>query len=87
MNVETAFLYGSLKDSVYMKILDGYKIKNQNKVSKRNKAIYGLKQSPRLWYERLTTHLIKHEFEANKYDQALFSRNTDCKSVLFAFCR
>jgi hypothetical protein len=52
---------------------NGYYTNNiNNKVCKLNKAIYGLKQSPRLWYKHLTTILSKLSFIIFPYDEAVF---------------
>jgi hypothetical protein len=40
-----------------------------------DKAIYGLKQSPRAWYSRLSTKLISLGFVASKTDTSLFYFN------------
>nr|ABF96511.1 retrotransposon protein, putative, Ty1-copia subclass [Oryza sativa Japonica Group] len=47
MDVVTAYLYGSLDYDIYMKVPDGIDIPNQKK------SLYGLKQSGRMWYNRL----------------------------------
>ena len=50
LDVQTAFLNGDLADEIYMEIPDGFKlptVNRNNQVFKPNKAIYGLKQSPR----------------------------------------
>ena len=55
MDVVTAFLNGDLKEEIYMK---GYEIPGRERqVCKLKKSIYGLKQSPRCWNEKLSRHL------------------------------
>jgi hypothetical protein len=44
-------------------------------VYKLKKALYGPKQAPRAWYERLTTYLLAKGFTRGQADQALFIRN------------
>ncbi|XP_070517912.1 uncharacterized protein [Cardiocondyla obscurior] len=56
MDVETAFLNGNIKSEVYIKQPQGYEDGTEN-VCKLNKALYGLKESPRLWYECLNNYL------------------------------
>ena len=59
INIKTAFLYGLINQLVYMEIPKGIESEdNQNMVYKLLKAIYGLKQSPWLWYERLSTFFL-----------------------------
>ncbi|XP_058789794.1 nucleoprotein TPR [Phymastichus coffea] len=47
------FLNGKVKSEIYVKIPQGYENVNENsdKVLKLEKALYGLRESPRAWYE------------------------------------
>ncbi|GKA76575.1 retrovirus-related pol polyprotein from transposon TNT 1-94, partial [Tanacetum coccineum] len=36
------------------------------------KALYGLHQAPRAWYETLSTYLLDNEFQREKFDKTLF---------------
>ena len=50
MDVKTAFLNGSLEETIYMVQLEGFIAKGQEKkVCKLQKSIYGLKQASRSW--------------------------------------
>nr|GEW65289.1 hypothetical protein [Tanacetum cinerariifolium] len=50
-DVKTAFLYGPLKEEVYVNQLDGFVDPyHPDKVYRLKKALYGLKQAPRAWY-------------------------------------
>ena len=50
MDVKTAFLNGSLNETIYMVQLEGFIAKGQEKkVYKLQKSIYGLKQTSRSW--------------------------------------
>jgi hypothetical protein len=63
MDVVTAYLYGSLDTDIYMKVPEGLKIpdpkgsRNMYCV-KLQKSLYGLKQSGRMWYNRLSEFLF-----------------------------
>jgi Reverse transcriptase (RNA-dependent DNA polymerase) len=58
-----------------MMLPPGHKEKgNANIVCKLNKAIYGLKQSPRAWYEKLSNYLIFCDFKVTNADHSLFSK-------------
>nr|GEX52791.1 putative ribonuclease H-like domain-containing protein [Tanacetum cinerariifolium] len=43
-----------------------------DKVYKVVKALYGLHQAPRAWYETLSNYLLKNGFQRGKIDQTLF---------------
>lgn len=47
---------------------------NQNYVCKLNKAIYGLKQAPHVWFDRLKNTLSKLWFKTTKSDTSLFTK-------------
>jgi hypothetical protein len=54
MDVVTAFLNRLIKEDIYLEIPEGFEeYGNSYKVLKLNKAIYGLKQASRVWYERI----------------------------------
>jgi hypothetical protein len=76
MDVVTAYLYGSLDSEIYMKVPDGINIPNQKAhcnmyCVKLQKSLYGLKQSGRMWYNRLS------EFLSLKG----YTKNDDCPCV------
>lgn len=48
---ENAFLHGDLEKELYMKIPQGFVASQARTIWKLNKAIYGLKQSLRAWFE------------------------------------
>ena len=58
MDVKTAFLYGELKEEIYMEQPEGFVVKRQEKkVCKLIKSIYGLKQAGQVWYELMADTL------------------------------
>ena len=58
MDVKTAFLYGELKEEIYMEHPEGFIVKGQEKkVCKLVKSIYGLKQARQVWYELMADTL------------------------------
>ncbi|GJR91687.1 uncharacterized mitochondrial protein-like protein [Tanacetum coccineum] len=53
-----------------------------DRVYKVEKALYGLHQAPRAWYETLSTYLLDNEFQRRKIDKTLFiKRYKDVKSA------
>nr|GFB89559.1 retrovirus-related Pol polyprotein from transposon TNT 1-94 [Tanacetum cinerariifolium] len=63
MDIKIVFLYGPLKEEVYVNQLDGFVDPyHPNKVYRLKKAIYGLKQAPRAWYDELSNFLVSKGF-------------------------
>ena len=60
MDVKSAFLNGFIKEEVYVEQPSGLLIlRIRNFVFKLDKTLYGLKQTPRAWYERLSNFLVQ----------------------------
>ncbi|GKB75930.1 putative ribonuclease H-like domain-containing protein, partial [Tanacetum coccineum] len=73
MDVKSAFLYGNITEEVYVKQPPGFEDPaHPNKVYRVVKALYGLHQAPRAWYERLSTFLLKHGYRRGAIDKTLF---------------
>jgi hypothetical protein len=76
MDIVTAYLYGSLDSDIYMKVPGGISIPNPKAnrntyCIKLQKSLYGLKQSGRMWYNRLSKFLT----------QKGYTNNDDCPCV------
>nr|GEX91428.1 putative ribonuclease H-like domain-containing protein [Tanacetum cinerariifolium] len=67
MDVKTAFLYGPLKEEVYVNKPNGFVDPyHPNKVYRLKKALYGLKQPPKAWYDELSTFLVSKGFSKDQ---------------------
>ncbi|KAL2245081.1 UNVERIFIED_CONTAM: Retrovirus-related Pol polyprotein from transposon TNT 1-94 [Sesamum indicum] len=91
MDVVTAYLYGSLDTDIYMRIPEGLKLpealqsKSRHMYSiKLKRSLYGLKQSGRMWYNRLSEYLIKKGFCHNQISPCLFIKRTESGFVIIA---
>ncbi|KAL0745858.1 hypothetical protein Bca101_101627 [Brassica carinata] len=74
MDVKNAFLQGELEDEVYMLPPPGLEhLVKPGNVLRLKKAIYGLKQSPRAWYRKLSTTLNGRGFRKSELDHTLFT--------------
>jgi hypothetical protein len=73
LDVSNAFLHGILKEEVYMSQPQGYiSPQHPDYVCRLHKSIYGLKQTPRAWFERFTGQLIQFGFIASAAGSSLF---------------
>ncbi|GJS53094.1 putative ribonuclease H-like domain-containing protein [Tanacetum coccineum] len=73
MDVKSAFLYGTIEEEVYVTQPPRFKDPDHpDKVYKVVKALYGLHQAPRAWYETLANYLLGNGFKRGKIDQTLF---------------
>nr|GEX93464.1 hypothetical protein [Tanacetum cinerariifolium] len=73
MDMKTTFLYGPLKEEVYMNQPDGFVDPyHPDKVYQLKKALYGLKQAPRAWYDELSNFLVSKGFSKGSIDPTLF---------------
>nr|GFB08867.1 retrovirus-related Pol polyprotein from transposon TNT 1-94 [Tanacetum cinerariifolium] len=73
MDVKTTFLYGHLKEKVYVNQPDGFVDPyHPDKVYRLKKALYGLKQAPKAWFDELSNFLVSKGFSKGSIDQTLF---------------
>jgi Reverse transcriptase (RNA-dependent DNA polymerase) len=85
MDIKNVFLQGTLEEEVYMDLpSDHEQEKNSNLVCRLKKVIYELKQSPRMWYGKLSSYLISCKFKVNNADHSLLTKN-DRKKCNYRF--
>ena len=83
MDVKTAFLYGKVKEEIYVEQPDGFiDSKFPNHVYKLDKALYGLHQAPRAWYATLTEHLLANGYTRGTIDQTLFIKHQNKDQIV-----
>ncbi|KAL9241494.1 hypothetical protein vseg_015603 [Gypsophila vaccaria] len=76
IDINNAFLQGTLTDSVYMVQPPGFaNSATPDYVCKLSKAIYGLKQAPRAWYTELKKYFLSYGFTNSISDSSLFIYN------------
>ncbi|GKD74645.1 ribonuclease H-like domain-containing protein [Tanacetum coccineum] len=75
MDVKSSFLYDKIEEEVYVCQPPIFEDPNfPGRVHKVEKALYGLHQAPRAWYETLSTYLLDNGFRRGKIDKTLFIR-------------
>jgi hypothetical protein len=80
MDVVTTYLYGSLDANIYMKVPEGITVPNPAKCNmycvKLQRSLYGLKQSRRMWYNRISDFLEEKGFQKNDDCPCVFIRKS-----------
>ena len=75
LDVSNAFLHGFLDSQIYMDQPPGFVNTNfSHHVCQLHKSLYGLKQTPRAWFQWLSDHLVYLGFQPSKADTSLFTR-------------
>ena len=83
MDVKSVFLNGFINKKVYVKQPPDFQSFNfPNDVFKLKRALYGLKQVPRVWYERLSKFILKRGFKMGKIDTTLFIKTKEKDMLL-----
>jgi histone deacetylase 1/2 len=77
IDIDNAFLNGTIKEDIYMKQPPGFEHSNKQLVCKLQKALYGLKQAPRAWFDKLSSTLLCFGFHQAKCDTFLFIFNNN----------
>ncbi|GKA52574.1 putative ribonuclease H-like domain-containing protein [Tanacetum coccineum] len=84
MDVKRAFLYSKIKEEVYVCQPPGFEDPDfLDKVYKVEKALYGLHQAHRAWYETLSTYLLENRFQRGQIDKTLFIKRDQGKLTFF----
>jgi hypothetical protein len=75
MDVKTTFLHGDLEEEIYMKQPEGFVVKGKkDMVCKLKRSFYGLKQLPRMRYEKFDTYILSLGFVGSKVDHCIYSK-------------
>jgi hypothetical protein len=73
MDVKTKFLHGDRGEEIYMKHPEGFVVKGKKElVCKLKKSLYGLKQSPRMWYQKFDTYMLGLGFTRSIEDHYVY---------------
>ena len=81
LDLKTAFLHGDLKETIYMRQLEGFALDDM--VCLLQKSLHGLRKSSRQWYKKFDDFLIKMEFKRCNYDSCVYVlHQKDCLYLL-----
>ncbi|KAG8493268.1 hypothetical protein CXB51_010719 [Gossypium anomalum] len=85
VDVNNAFLNGDIDTEVFMHQPPGYVqtgLDGKQLVCRLKKALYGLRQAPRAWFDKLKCFFVSIGFVASRSDASLFVR-TQSESTLY----
>ena len=85
VDVKSAFLNGELEETIYMRQPKGFTAKGKEDwVWQLNQTLYGLRQSGRVWYQKLRDALLELGFTPSAADPCVFIRLYDGNlSIIF----
>jgi hypothetical protein len=85
LDVKNAFLHGDLQEEVYMEIPPGFGTRETTgRVCRLKKSLYGLKQSPRAWFDRFKRVVCGMGYGQCNGDHTVFYRHSDRKITILA---
>ncbi|CAM9558163.1 unnamed protein product [Heterosigma akashiwo] len=85
LDISTAFLNGAIDGDAYVRQPPGFvDPEHPSKVWKLNKALYGLRQSPRIWYMELHDHLLSLGFQRSGHESCLYVRREGGDELMVA---
>jgi hypothetical protein len=83
MDVKSAFLNGELAEEVYVKQPPGFVLASkEDKVLHLDKALYGLRQAPHTWNQKLDNNLKQHGFTHSESEHAVYVRRRSTSQLL-----
>ena len=84
MDAISAFLQGDIEEEIYITQPQGFEGRHGNGVCKLKKAIYGLKQSSRVWNQHLDAKLKQMGFQPSAYDSCVYIMRRGDKIFIIA---
>ena len=77
LDVKNVFLNVELEEEVFMDLPPGFEsMFGARKVCKLKKSLYGLKQSPRAWFDRFTKAVKRCGYRQSQADHTLFYKHS-----------
>jgi len=71
--VKTTYLHGDPEEKIYMKQPKSFAVKGKKElVCKLKKSLYGLKQSSRMWYQKIDTFIWGTVFTRSKENNCVY---------------
>ena len=85
IDVKTAFLNGDLDEEIYMDQPEGFVEPGQeSKVSKLTKSLYGIKQAPKQWHEKIDFSMQENDYKTNECDKCIYYKTCENAHVIIS---
>ena len=73
MDMKKILIDGNLEEGFYTKQLKSFVMNGRNElVCTMKKYLYGLKQSPMMWYEKIDSYILGIRFTRRKIDHCIY---------------
>ncbi|RVW86325.1 Retrovirus-related Pol polyprotein from transposon RE1 [Vitis vinifera] len=77
-DIKNVFLNGELEEEVFMMLPPGfYKEEEEIRACKLKKSLYGLKQSPRAWFDRFAKVIKNQGYQQGQSDHTMFFKQSN----------
>jgi Reverse transcriptase (RNA-dependent DNA polymerase) len=88
LDVNNAFFHMDFKEEMYMELHPGFDNEQvADKVCRLKCSLYGLKQSPRAWFDKFLKAMIKEGYLQSNADHTMFIRRKGGKLCSYSVCR
>ena len=72
MDVRITLLHGDMEEEIYLKQWERFIVKGKKEMlCKLKNSLYGIKQSPRMWYKKFDTYVLGLDFVRRKDDHCV----------------
>jgi len=83
MDLKSAFLNADLEEKVYMHQLQGFQVPGkEHSACRLKKALYGLNQSPKVWYIKIDRYLKEWGFRRCPFNRNLYIKRKNGDVVI-----
>ncbi|KAG6435164.1 hypothetical protein SASPL_100033 [Salvia splendens] len=87
LDVQSGTLEGDLHEDIYTSQPEGFVAQGmENRVCKLNKAVYGLKQAPLVWFTKLHSFFLQNGFQRTRNDPSLYTKKDCANRLLLLVC-
>lgn len=82
MDVKRSFLQGDLAEEIYMEPPPDF-VTNSALFFHLKKSLYGLKQVPQAWYEKIDQFFVNLGFKRCNFDQSIYVLRIEGNTLIF----